>query len=149
MVNAVEDIWKKIITGDIKECWPWQGGKNKRGYGTIKIRQQPLLVHRIAWEITFGKITEGKMVMHRCNNPSCCNPAHLKLGTDVNNQRHRSASGSYKKAIKCTGVYFNKKGRCWEARVNTETLYRGKDFFEACCVRKSWEAQELKRVNAI
>jgi hypothetical protein len=32
-------------------------------------------------------------VLHRCDNPPCCNPAHLFFGTDLNNMQDMAAKG--------------------------------------------------------
>ncbi len=41
--------------------------------------------HRVAYREYVGEIPEGAIVMHRCANPRCCNPAHLRLGTPGEN----------------------------------------------------------------
>ncbi|MBS0599492.1 MAG: HNH endonuclease [Proteobacteria bacterium] len=40
-----------------------------------------MLVHRRAWEDTYGQIPEGQCVLHRCDVPNCHEPEHLFLGT--------------------------------------------------------------------
>lgn len=44
-----------------------------------------LKAHRVSWEIHYGPIPEGAVVMHSCDNPPCCNPSHLRLGTQREN----------------------------------------------------------------
>lgn len=75
-----------------KGCWNWTGNRLKAGYGKIHRkdfggRVRTLLVHRVMWWLTHGPIPKGKVVMHRCDNPSCCNPDHLELGTHLQNVR--------------------------------------------------------------
>jgi len=83
--NVLEDIWKKV--NKTSTCWEWTGMiRNKKShYGAIKINCKTYAVHRIAWELSYGKIPNGMDVLHHCDNPICCNPLHLFLGTDKDN----------------------------------------------------------------
>jgi hypothetical protein len=73
----------------IDECWQWQGKINESGYGALNIREEGIktdvLVHREIFKIFKGEIPEGMLVCHTCDNPSCCNPEHLWLGTPKDN----------------------------------------------------------------
>jgi hypothetical protein len=81
----------KIRTGD--DCWEWQGAKLKAGYGQTRVGTKNMLVHRVVYEHTVGPIPDGMVVMHTCDNPSCCNPNHLRLGTQQDNVDDRIAKG--------------------------------------------------------
>lgn len=71
---------------DTGGCWEWQGGRLKAGYGKIRIGEKHELVHRLMWEIhNNATIPDGMVVMHKCDNPCCCNPTHLQLGTHADN----------------------------------------------------------------
>jgi hypothetical protein len=49
--------------------------------------------HRAAWLVTHGEIPEGQEVCHRCDNPPCCNPAHLFLGSHAENVQDSFSKG--------------------------------------------------------
>lgn len=66
-------------------CWEWQGYTNKKGYGSIRINGMKQRVHRAMYNLFYGAIPNGMLVCHRCDNPKCCNPDHLFLGTYSDN----------------------------------------------------------------
>jgi hypothetical protein len=78
-------------------CLEWQRYCHPtRGYGQIGrgTREQGLVeTHRAAWEVTHGPIPDGLFVLHRCDNPPCCDPEHLFLGTDADNTADKVAKG--------------------------------------------------------
>ena len=75
-----------VQVGAAEQCWPWSGRMNERGYGRPQIAGKDYRAHRVAWEL-FNKrcVPEGMFVLHSCDNPSCCNPAHLRVGTMKDN----------------------------------------------------------------
>ena len=72
-------------------CWVWLGAKSGGGYGNFKIRCKSFRAHRVAFRIATGPIPAGLDVLHRCDNPPCCNPEHLWLGTDVDNSADKES----------------------------------------------------------
>lgn len=86
-------FWGKVQRAADHECWPWLAGKTRGGYGRIKVDGRLELAHRIAYQLTTGEIPAGLKVMHECDNPSCCNPAHLRLGTQADNVHDMWAKG--------------------------------------------------------
>lgn len=81
-----EAFWSKVyISNDKKACWPWTGARNTNGYGNVKINNKHLHSHRVAFELVNGNIPSRFMVCHTCDNPPCCNPSHLMLGTAKSN----------------------------------------------------------------
>lgn len=88
-----------------EECWLWLGWRN-RGYGKVQTSKngirKSLTVHRFIWWWTNGPIPRGMSVCHHCDTPPCCNPAHMFLGTQAENNedcrrkgRKASASGEH------------------------------------------------------
>lgn len=79
-------------------CWVWTGPTNKKGYGRIGIRvkRASRLAHRAAWLLMVGDIPPGIFVCHHCDNPPCCNPAHLFLGTNKENKEDSKRKGRTK-----------------------------------------------------
>src|SRR3974377_1640771 len=74
-------------------CWIWRGSTTGR-YGKIGAAGYQLGTHRVAYELWVGEIPEGLSVMHTCNNPRCCNPAHLCVGTKQNAAKLRSCDAA-------------------------------------------------------
>jgi hypothetical protein len=74
------------------DCWEWQGARS-HGYGRLRLRRRLFLAHRVAYTLAKGPIPPGAVVMHACDNPPCCNPAHLSLGTMLDNARDMDAKG--------------------------------------------------------
>ncbi len=90
MREYVEKFWTKVDrSGGPGACWIWTGGKTIGGYGRYRGKK----AHRVAWEIENGPIPERLHVCHDCDNPPCCNPAHLVTGTPLDSARDRSTKG--------------------------------------------------------
>ena len=78
-------FWSRVSVGAQVVCWPWTGCVLPKGYGVITFHQRSLYAHRVAYSLTFGVSLVDLCVLHTCDNPRCCNPDHLFLGTDADN----------------------------------------------------------------
>lgn len=87
-------------------CWPYIGSRHLFGYGKIfdGWKKPPRDAHRVAWELAYGPIPEGLHVCHRCNNPPCCNPAHLYLDTRDGNMAFARELGRSKAPPPTRGI---------------------------------------------
>lgn len=87
------DFWRYVSAGGADECWEWQLGRTGGGYGKVKRGGRTLIAHRVAYELATGVSPGVLQVCHRCDNRLCCNPAHLFLGTALDNNRDKVAKG--------------------------------------------------------
>lgn len=74
-------------------CWEWTGSLDKDGYGAWRIPGFAQLAHRVAFRLFCSDFSEGRCVCHTCDNPRCCNPTHLFIGSDLDNARDRDRKG--------------------------------------------------------
>ncbi len=86
-------FWDKVDKQGPEGCWVFTGSRNSDGYGSFNARPTTDRAHRAAWILTYGEIPESMSVLHRCDNPPCCNPNHLFLGTHLDNVRDRHLKG--------------------------------------------------------
>lgn len=94
----VNRFWSNIaITANDNLCWEWQRSTDKDGYGQFYFGNETGwhrgLSHRGAWEMLIGEIPAGLKVLHKCDNPKCCNPKHLFIGTSQDNTLDMFAKG--------------------------------------------------------
>lgn len=75
-------FWDKVERAG--DCWIWTGSTNGHGYGRLTRwqdgRNRSHAAHRFAWELLYGPIPSGSLVLHRCDVTLCVRPAHLFLG---------------------------------------------------------------------
>ena len=70
-------------------CWLWSSGLFTSGYGQFKVSGVPTPAHRVSYELFRGAIPIGKSVLHKCDVKSCVNPAHLFIGTQLDNMQDK------------------------------------------------------------
>lgn len=70
--------------------------KNHGGYPVVGRGGKLLRMNRYIYEKYYDLIPPGMLVMHTCDNPSCINPEHLRLGTPQDNVRDMINKGRCK-----------------------------------------------------
>jgi hypothetical protein len=88
--SAQDRFWRYVQKGtDEDDCWLWTGMQRKDGYGCLTVRNNDVWkkvgAHRFAYEMAHGPIPTGLVTRHRCDNPLCVNPGHMKLGLPKDN----------------------------------------------------------------
>ena len=78
-------FWDKVDIKSRDECWTWLAAKNQNGYGRFAYKGKARIATRVLWEIEHGVWPGHMCVLHHCDNPPCCNPRHLYLGTQKDN----------------------------------------------------------------
>jgi len=87
-------FWSKVDQAGVDDCWEWQGARHGRGYGTFKLASYVSVTSsRMALICTTMDEPEGMHVLHHCDNPPCCNPAHLYFGTIAQNNADKISRG--------------------------------------------------------
>jgi hypothetical protein len=91
--RTMRRFWAKVDRREEDQCWRWVGSTSITGYGRLSFSGGCKQAHRVAWHLTHGPVPDGLCVLHRCDNPPCVNPAHLFLGTHLDNVRDCFAKG--------------------------------------------------------
>jgi hypothetical protein len=93
-VDKLARFWARVDKASSQRgCWLWTGASTKGGYGQFSWDRVPKLTHRTSWELAHGPIPEGMLVCHTCDVRNCLNPAHLFLGTQLQNIADKVAKG--------------------------------------------------------
>ena len=80
-------------------CCIWQMGTDNNGYGKVQWHGRQVRVHRLALALATGRdideVPTDTLALHSCDNPPCCNPEHLRWGTNADNMRDAMDRGRH------------------------------------------------------
>jgi hypothetical protein len=132
LMELAERIEAKSIPEPNTGCWLWTGALGSDGYGHIRLTLRPgasrmVGAHRASFMAFNGAIPDGLVVDHRCTNPPCVNPAHLRAITKrMNTLIGRAPSARHASATQCT------RGHVFD-EANTRIDYDAKGRRERVC----------------
>lgn len=123
--EQIERFWNNVDQ-ESGDCWNWKLSTDKDGYGKVNIKHKAYISHRLAYEFSNLESPGDMQVLHSCDNPLCCNPSHLFLGTRQDNMRDMLKKGRNNK------IYYPRK-------LNKETADK---------IRSDYEGGKSKRALA-
>lgn len=133
--EQIERFLSKVTISSDDDCWIWTGSVNEHGYGGIRINYQLFKAARVAYALHYKRDPESLHVCHRCDNPPCCNPHHLFLGTVKQNSDDSVKKGRSK--------ILYKYGDLNPARLYPEKHIRGEATYNAKLT--SDQVREIRR----
>jgi hypothetical protein len=92
-LSLLDRLLNKVVVDSVTDCWNFTGGKNNIGYGMIRDGKGMRTTHRVSYEEHNGKIPQGMLVLHSCDNTLCVAPHHLRLGTHKDNTHDMISKG--------------------------------------------------------
>ena len=134
-----ERFWSYVEIKSLQECWEWKGGRSQFGYGKFSFylksgKRKTVNASQFAYRFPLyknGKRVDanGLFILHKCDNPPCCNPKHLYPGTFQDNaddavyrkrmpigENNGNARFTEYEIIRIREWYTNGKSKYWIAR---------------------------------
>ena len=90
--NFVAEFWSHVDTS-IDGCWIWPTKRTQKTYVYVQLSGTKAYAHRVAWRLANGRIPDGALILHSCDNKHCVNPHHLRPGTSRDNHNDRVERG--------------------------------------------------------
>ena len=119
-------FWSRVTKAD-GGCWNFRG-TDRQGYSELRVTTRTAdpkeYSHRLSYMLHHGAIPDGLHVLHSCDNRRCVNPAHLSLGTNVDNIADKVAKGRQQRGERSGGALYNEATirRVRELRADGHTL---------------------------
>ena len=120
-MNVADRLWSKALA-DGTGCWLWTGFVHPSGYGRITVGGRVEQAHRVAYELTNGRIPAGAHIVHKCRRRSCVQPRHLDAVTQRENNKRAGAAHRMPSVCKhghpmaTNGVLRAGRGNSWSCR---------------------------------
>lgn len=140
--NTPEMFWSKVQKTDV--CWLWTGYCDENGYGMLNYGSKKRRSHSVAWELVKGeRLPKGLMLCHKCDNPPCCNPDHLFVGTYKDNMQDAARKGRLGRQLNWDTVNLIRWKRLLGARPKDLAVEFGVSSVMICriCKIKAWLLQ--------
>jgi len=84
-MSIKERFLEKVLVRGVEDCWEWQAAKDPAGYGRFWYKERMVPASQVAYKLFVGEVPKGLGVLHNCHNKGCCNPKHLRVGTQAEN----------------------------------------------------------------
>lgn len=107
ITSPAERFWLKVNKNGaiprhaphLGPCWLWTGARRSGGYGHVNVAGRFVAAHRFALQLTGSQPRNDLAVLHRCDNPPCVNPEHLRIGTQAENVHDMISKGRQRYVI--------------------------------------------------
>ena len=88
------------------DCLIWTRCLNYDGYPRAVIDgNENAKIHRVVFELSNSEDIQDKVIRHKCDTPSCINPAHLVSGTPLDNIMDRDSRERQHRVLKKEQIF--------------------------------------------